>query len=74
MNAWRWYSLSRKCDTTWWAKPYSHIKIQSFKIAYDEAIIIEWSIGDIGHITLPIGDAIPAAKSCQGTCSGRFLG
>jgi len=31
-----------------------HIKSQSFKIAYDEAIITEWSIGDMGHIALPI--------------------
>ena len=31
-----------------------HIKSQSFKIAYDEAIIIEWSIGKMGHVALPI--------------------
>ena len=31
-----------------------HIKSQSFKIAYDEAIIAEWLIGEIGHIALPI--------------------
>ena len=31
-----------------------HIKSQSFKIAYDEAIITDWSIGKIGHVTLPI--------------------
>ena len=31
-----------------------HIKSQSFKIAYDETIIIEWSIGKMGHVGLPI--------------------
>jgi len=31
-----------------------HIKSQSFKIAYDEVIITEWSIDKIGHIALPI--------------------
>ena len=31
-----------------------HIKSQSFKIAYDKAIIAEWLIGKIGHIALPI--------------------
>ena len=29
-----------------------HIKSQSLNIAYDEAIIIEWSIGQMGHIAL----------------------
>ena len=32
----------------------SHIKSQSFKVAYNEAIITEWSIGKMGHITLPM--------------------
>ena len=31
-----------------------HIKSQSLKIAYDEAIVAEWSIGKMGHIALPI--------------------
>ena len=31
-----------------------HIKNQSLKIAYDEAIVTEWSIGKMGHIALPI--------------------
>jgi len=31
-----------------------YIKSQSFKIAYDKAIITEWSIGKIGHIALLI--------------------
>jgi len=31
-----------------------HIKSQFFKIAYDEAIITEWSIDKMGHIALPI--------------------
>jgi len=31
-----------------------HIKIQFFKIAYDEAIITKWSISKMGHIALPI--------------------
>jgi len=31
-----------------------HIKSQSFKIAYDEVIIAEWSISEMGHIALPI--------------------
>ena len=51
-----------------------HIKSQSFKIAYDEDIITEWSIGKMGHVALPIWDAIPAIKSCEGTGSDRFLG
>jgi len=51
-----------------------HIKSQSLKIVYDEAIITEWSIGKMGHIALPIWDAIPATKSCEGTGSGRLLG
>jgi len=31
-----------------------HIKSQSFKIAYDEAIVAKWSIGKMGYIALPI--------------------
>ena len=31
-----------------------YIKSQSFKIADDEAIIVEWSIGEMGHIALSI--------------------
>jgi len=31
-----------------------HIKSQFFKIAYDEAIITEWSIGKMSHVALPI--------------------
>ena len=31
-----------------------HIKSQSFKIAYDETIITECSIGKMGQIALPI--------------------
>jgi len=31
-----------------------HIKSQSFKIVYDEAIITKWSIGEMGHIALPL--------------------
>ena len=31
-----------------------HVKSQSFKVAYDEAIITEWSIDKIDHIALPI--------------------
>ena len=31
-----------------------YIKSQSFKIAYDEAIVTEWSIGKMGHVALPI--------------------
>ena len=51
-----------------------HIKTQSFKIAYDEAIVTEWSIGEMGHIAFPIRDAIPVIKSCEGTGGGRFPG
>ena len=51
-----------------------HIKSQFFKNAYDEAIIAEWSIGEMGHIALPIQDAIPATKSYEGTANGRLLG
>ena len=31
-----------------------HIKSQSFKIAYDESIITEWSIDRMGHVALSI--------------------
>ena len=31
-----------------------HIKSLSFKIAYVEAIITEWSIDKMGHVALPI--------------------
>jgi len=31
-----------------------YIKSQSFKIASDEAIITEWLIGKMGHVSLPI--------------------
>jgi len=31
-----------------------HIKSQSFKVAYDKALITKWSIGKMGHIALPI--------------------
>ena len=31
-----------------------HIKSHSFKISYDEAIIIEWLIGKMSHIALLI--------------------
>ena len=30
-----------------------HIKTQSFKVAYDKDVIIKWSMGKMGHITLP---------------------
>jgi len=40
-----------------------HIKSQSFKIAYDEAIITEWSIDKMGHIALPTRDAISTTKN-----------
>ena len=33
---------------------HTHIKIQSFKIAYYEVIVTKWSIGKIDHIALPI--------------------
>jgi len=50
-----------------------HVKSQSFKIAYDEAIIIEWSIGKMGHVVLPICNKILAIKTCEETGSGRLL-
>jgi len=31
-----------------------HIKSQSFKIAYDEAIIVEWSVSKMGYIAISI--------------------
>jgi len=31
-----------------------HIKSQSFKVAYDKAIVTEWPTGEMGHIALPI--------------------
>ena len=51
-----------------------HKKSPSFKIAYDEAIIVEWLIDEMGHIALPIRDAISTTKNCEGTGSGRLLG
>ena len=30
-----------------------HTKSQSLKIAYDEVVVTEWSIGKIGYIALP---------------------
>jgi len=43
-------------DTTLPGRPNHtrHIKSQSVKIDDDEAIIAEWSIGEMGHITLSI--------------------
>ena len=31
-----------------------HIKSQLFKVAYDEAVIIEWSVGEMGHLVISI--------------------
>ena len=31
-----------------------HIKSQPFKVAYDEAVIIEWSVGEMGHLVISI--------------------
>ena len=42
-----------------------HIKNQCFKIAYDKAIITEWSIGEMGHLAFPIRDEIHATKGCE---------
>jgi len=49
-------------------------KINSFNIAYDEAIVTEWSMGKIGHVSLPIWDTIPTIKDYERTGSGRLLG
>jgi len=48
--------IHRPEDVTLLAGPNHtyHIKNQSFKIAYNEAIITEWSIGKMDHIALPI--------------------
>ena len=51
-----------------------HIKSQSFKIAYDKAIITEWSIGEMGYLAFPIRDEIHAIKGCEGTNGGRLSG
>ena len=51
-----------------------HIKSQSFKIAYDKAIITEWSIGEMGHLAFLILDEIHATNGCEGTSGGRFSG
>ena len=51
-----------------------HIKSQPFKVAYDKAIVAEWSTSEMGLIVLSIRDAIPATKSYEGTGSGRLLG
>ena len=50
-----------------------HIKSQYFKVAYDKAIVIKWSIGEMRHIALPIWDAISTTKSRKGTGGGGFL-
>jgi len=50
-----------------------HFKSQFFKISYDEAIIAEWSIGEMGYLALPIWNAIPATKSCERIGSADFL-
>jgi len=73
-NAWRWYCYSENATLPGEPKHTRHIKSQSFKIADDEAIIAECSIGKMGHITLPIRDVIPVTKSCEGTGSGKLLG
>jgi len=31
-----------------------HIKSQSLKVAYDKAIVIKWSTGEMGHIALTV--------------------
>ena len=49
------------------------IKSQSFKVAYDKVIVTEWLTGEMGHIALPIWDAIPTTKSCEGTGGADFL-
>ena len=49
-----------------------HIKSQSLKVAYDKAIVIKWSTGKMGHIALPVWDAISTAKSHEGTGGGWF--
>jgi len=69
-------SIRRSEDATLLSGPnhIRHIKGQSFKIAYDEAIITERSIGKMGQVVFPIWDAILATKSCEGTGGGRFLG
>ena len=43
-----------------------HIKSQSFKIAYDKAIITKWSIGEIGHIALLIWIQFLPQKTVKG--------
>ena len=50
-----------------------HIKTQSFKIAYDEAIITEWSIGIMGHVAFPIWVAILATKAVKWQAVADFL-
>jgi len=61
-------------DATLLDKPnhIRHIKSQSFKIADDEAIIIEWSISEMGHIALSIWDALPQ-KAMKGQAVVDFL-
>jgi len=49
------------------------IKSQSFKVAYDKAIVTEWSTDKMGHTALPIWDAISTTKIREGTGGGRFF-
>ena len=49
------------------------IKSQSFKVAYDKAIVAEWSTDKMDHTALPIWDAIPTTKSREGTSVVDFL-
>jgi len=48
--------IRRPEDATLLVRPNHtrHIKSQSFKIAYDEAIVTIWSIGKMGHVALSI--------------------
>jgi len=50
-----------------------YIESQSFNIAYNEVIIIEWSTGKMGHIALPIRDAILPQKTVKGRAVADFL-
>ena len=50
-----------------------HIKSQSFKIAYDKAIITKWSIGKMDHVALTIWMQFLPQKAVKGQAVADFL-
>jgi len=50
-----------------------HIKSQSFKVAYDKAIITKWLTGKMGYIALPIWMKFISQKAVKGQAVTDFL-